>query len=54
VRDIPMGRVAKPGEIAALCAYLASDESSFMTGTTIIIDGGGAAVDVGTLACKSQ
>jgi len=36
----PTGRLGKPGEIAALVVYLASDESSFTTGTTHIIDGG--------------
>lgn len=36
----PMGRLGKATEIAALVAYLASDESEFMTGTTQIIDGG--------------
>ncbi|MDO7843294.1 SDR family NAD(P)-dependent oxidoreductase [Sphingomonas immobilis] len=37
---IPLGRYGKPDEIAALAAFLASDESSFITGTTIDIDGG--------------
>ncbi len=37
---IPMNRHATPEEIAALFAFLASEESSFITGTTIIIDGG--------------
>ncbi len=36
----PMGRLGTPEEIAALCVYLASDESAFVTGTTQIIDGG--------------
>ena len=36
----PMGRVGRPEEIAALAVYLASDESSFTTGQTHIIDGG--------------
>ena len=36
----PMGRMGKPSEIAMLAVYLASDESSFTTGTTHIIDGG--------------
>ncbi|MGB3289773.1 MAG: SDR family oxidoreductase [Burkholderiaceae bacterium] len=36
----PMGRVGKAQEIAALALYLASDESSFTTGTVNIIDGG--------------
>ena len=36
----PMGRLGEAEEIAALAVYLASDESSFVTGTTQIIDGG--------------
>jgi 2-keto-3-deoxy-L-fuconate dehydrogenase len=36
----PIGRLGDPKEIAALVIYLASDESSFTTGQTHIIDGG--------------
>lgn len=36
----PMGRVGRVEEIAALAVYLASDESSFTTGTSQVIDGG--------------
>jgi 2-keto-3-deoxy-L-fuconate dehydrogenase len=36
----PMGRLGKVEEIAALAVYLASDESSFTTGTAQVIDGG--------------
>ena len=36
----PMGRIGQPEEIAALAVYLASDESGFVTGQTIGIDGG--------------
>lgn len=36
----PMGRIARPEEIAALVVYLASDESSYTTGVAHIIDGG--------------
>jgi len=36
----PMGRLGNAEEIANLCVYLASDESVFMTGQTVIIDGG--------------
>lgn len=36
----PMGRLGRPDEIAALALYLASDESSFTTGTIHVVDGG--------------
>lgn len=37
---IPLGRFGEPKEVANLCLFLASDESSFITGQTINIDGG--------------
>jgi 3-oxoacyl-[acyl-carrier protein] reductase len=37
---IPLGRWAKPEEIARLIALLAGDEASYLTGTTIVVDGG--------------
>jgi NAD(P)-dependent dehydrogenase (short-subunit alcohol dehydrogenase family) len=37
---IPMGRFAEPDEIAAAVAFLASDDSSFMTANTFLVDGG--------------
>lgn len=36
----PLGRLGTPEEVAALCVYLASDESSFTTGAVHVIDGG--------------
>lgn len=36
----PMGRLGRPEEIAALAAYLAADESAYMTGQAVVIDGG--------------
>lgn len=37
---IPLGRVARPEEIAAIIAFLASDDASYLTGQTLFADGG--------------
>jgi NAD(P)-dependent dehydrogenase (short-subunit alcohol dehydrogenase family) len=39
----PLGRLGRPEEVAQAALYLASDESSFVTGTTLVVDGGGLA-----------
>ena len=39
----PVGRMGRPDEIAAAALYLASDESSFVTGSALMIDGGWSA-----------
>jgi NAD(P)-dependent dehydrogenase (short-subunit alcohol dehydrogenase family) len=38
--DIPMGRYAEPHEIADAVLFLASDKASFITGVTLLVDGG--------------
>ncbi len=43
---IPLRRTADPREIGGICSYLASDDSTFMTGAVLLIDGGAAVVDV--------
>jgi acetoacetyl-CoA reductase len=40
VAGIPMGRLAHPEEIAALIAFLASEEAGYITGANIAINGG--------------
>jgi len=42
VSNVPMGRLSEPLDIANAALYLASDEASFVTGTSMLIDGGKA------------
>lgn len=42
VDDIPLGRLARPEDIADGCLFLVSEDSSYMTGQTLHINGGGA------------
>ena len=46
MKDVPLPRVALPEEMAGICAFLASDDSSFLTAAAIPVDGGAAVVDV--------
>jgi len=39
-RNIPLGRVASPDEVASVYAFLASDDASFITGEAVVVDGG--------------
>lgn len=40
LKQVPMGRFGQPAEIAAVVAFLASDDAGFMTGQTVFVDGG--------------
>ena len=40
VKDIPMGRIAKPEEFRGTAVWMCSDASSYLTGSDIIVDGG--------------
>lgn len=40
LENIPLRRLGKPEDVASVAAFLASDESSYVTGTTFVVDGG--------------
>ena len=42
IGQIPVGRIGEPRELAALAAFLASDQASYITGQSILVDGGWA------------
>jgi NAD(P)-dependent dehydrogenase (short-subunit alcohol dehydrogenase family) len=44
VSTIPMGRMGEPGEVAKAALFLASDDSSFVTGIELFVDGGRAQI----------
>jgi NAD(P)-dependent dehydrogenase (short-subunit alcohol dehydrogenase family) len=39
-QELPMQRIGRPAEVAAAAVWLCSDQASFITGTTMTIDGG--------------
>jgi 3-oxoacyl-[acyl-carrier protein] reductase len=41
LKDVPVGRMGQPGEIAAAVLYLASVEAAYVTGATLNVNGGG-------------
>jgi NAD(P)-dependent dehydrogenase (short-subunit alcohol dehydrogenase family) len=46
-QHIPLGRGGDPAEVAAAVAFLASTAASFITGTTLVVDGGQMATKFG-------
>jgi NAD(P)-dependent dehydrogenase (short-subunit alcohol dehydrogenase family) len=46
-RQIPLGRGGEPHEVAGAVAFLASEAASFITGTTLVVDGGQMATKFG-------
>jgi len=48
VERTPMRRLAKPAEIADAVVFLASERASFVTGTTLVVDGGWSAFGYAT------
>ena len=40
LKNIPLGRLGTPEDVAGLVAFLASDDASYVTGSTFVIDGG--------------
>ena len=49
-KDVPLGRAAEPEEIASVIRFLASPDASYVTGSTIVVDGGAHIVDLPTIA----
>jgi meso-butanediol dehydrogenase/(S,S)-butanediol dehydrogenase/diacetyl reductase len=49
-KPLPLRRAGTPEEVASVCLFLVSDDSAFMTGSAIPVDGGTLAANVGTAA----
>jgi meso-butanediol dehydrogenase / (S,S)-butanediol dehydrogenase / diacetyl reductase len=53
-KDVPLRRLASVEEITGICSYLASDESTYMTGVVLPVDGGTAIVDISGAAINNM
>jgi len=52
--NVPLRRIALASEISGICVYLASEDSSFMTGAVLLLDGGASVVDVAGAALSDS
>jgi meso-butanediol dehydrogenase/(S,S)-butanediol dehydrogenase/diacetyl reductase len=52
--NVPLRRIALASEISGICVYLASEDSSYMTGAVLLLDGGAAIVDVAGAALSDS
>lgn len=52
--NVPLRRIALVSEISGICVYLASEDSSFMTGSVLLLDGGASVVDVAGAALSES
>ena len=52
--NVPLRRIAMASEISGACVYLASEDSSYMTGAVLLLDGGAAVVDVAGAALSDS
>jgi glucose 1-dehydrogenase len=40
LKNIPLGRLGQPEDVSAVVAFLASDDARYITGSTVVVDGG--------------